>query len=369
MGRRWGKTFMCGDYGLTVADFGGTVAWVAPTYKNSRPLWRFVEQQLSGTRGVAILRGQRVAEFPSGGRISVFSADREGDSLRSDSFDLVIVDEAARVAENAIYDAIMPTLADRDGILMAISTPKGRNWFWREAMRAESGDKSVAFFRAPSNANPIASIQRAYDQARSFVSDRTFRQEWNAEFVDDTGGVFRNYRNCTDSLLQPEGIGGHAYSFGVDWGRTTDFTVITVLDTTLRSVVAIDRFTDIDWHTQLMRVKALYDKFKPYVVWAESNSMGGPLAESLIRMNIPVRPFNTTNESKRSIIDSLSLAFESGNIHIPNMPSLLVELDAYEVKTTSTGIVKTGAPPGLHDDHIISLALAWQAVAGGSIFV
>ena len=369
MGRRWGKTYMCGAYALAVADFGGSVAWVAPSYKNSRPMWRFVERHVSQAPRVELLRSLRTAEFPSGGRIAIHSGDNNGDSLRSEDFDLVIVDEAARVTEAAIYDAIMPTLADRGGRLVAISTPKGRNWFYREFMRAKNGAKDYAAFTAPSVANPIRTIQEAYWRAKDLVSSRTWRQEWNAEFVDDTGGTFRGVRALATATRRDVAQDGHYYTFGVDWGRTNDFTVITVLDTSAQEVVARDRFTDTDWLTQMNRVVSLANKFKPYAIWAESNSMGGPLAEALAQRGLPIRPFVTTNESKRAIIDALALAFEGGKLRITDDEDLLTELEAYETKTTRLGTVTSGAPPGLHDDGVISLALAWQGLTSGSVFL
>lgn len=360
---------MSGVYALAVADFGGAVAWVVPTYKNSRPVWRFIEQQAKRSPLIRVLRSDKIVEFPSGGRVSVYSADSDADSIRSDAFDLAIVDEAARVTEEAVYDAIMPTLADSAGRLMAISTPKGRNWFYRDFMRAKGGAADMFAVKAPTYANPLPNIRAAYLLAKERVSARTFAQEWNAEFVDDTGGVFRNVRLCSTATPQSEPFKDHFYAFGVDWGRTTDSTVITVIDTTLRACVYLDRFTEVDWTTQLMRLQALADKFRPYIVWAEANSMGGPLTEELSRRDVPVVPFTTTNDSKRSIIDALALALERQDIHIVPDETMINELEAYEVTTTGTGLVKMGAPPGLHDDCVMSLALAWQACTRGALFL
>lgn len=188
MGRRWGKTFMCGVYALTIADYGGAVAWIAPTYKNARPLWRFAESHCAGT-SVVITRAERAISFPSGGRISIYSADNI-DAVRGESFDVVIIDEAARVAEEAWTEAIQPTLADRDGRAMLISTPKGRNWFWREFQRGVAREPDYAAFTAPSEANPNPSIREAARRARLVIPDRVYRQEWLAEFVEEASVVF-----------------------------------------------------------------------------------------------------------------------------------------------------------------------------------
>jgi hypothetical protein len=38
------------------------------------------------------------------------------------------------------------------------------------------------------------------------------------------------------------------------------------------------------------------------------------------------------------------------------------ELRAYEVEVMSSGHPKFGAPDGMHDDRVMSLALAWWAI-------
>ena len=113
MGRRWGKTVAGGIAALSYAEQGAAVAWVAPTFKNSRPLWRFCET-LIDPRAVSIHKSEREIEFPSGGRIAVYSADNDV-SMRGEAFDLVIVDEAAQIHEETFTDVLLPTIADRDG--------------------------------------------------------------------------------------------------------------------------------------------------------------------------------------------------------------------------------------------------------------
>ena len=121
-GRRWGNVYD-GVYSLTCADYGAAVAWVVPTSQNSRPVWRFAESQVVRAQGVDIHKIRPHHFIPSGGWLGVYSADNDV-GLRGESFDVVIIDEAAQVAEDTYSDVILPTLADRDGRLLMISTPK-----------------------------------------------------------------------------------------------------------------------------------------------------------------------------------------------------------------------------------------------------
>jgi len=44
-------------------------------------------------------------------------------------------------------------------------------------------------------------------------------------------------------------------------------------------------------------------------------------------------------------------------------PVLVGELQAYDMQRLPSGMVRYGAPEGMHDDTVMSLALAWSAVA------
>ncbi len=75
-----------------------------------------------------------------------------------------------------------------------------------------------------------------------------------------------------------------------------------------------------------------------------------------------MQAFNTTNASKGAAIEGLALAFERGEIKIPSDPALMGELQAYEMERLPSGLLRYGAPEGMHDDMVMSLALAWQSV-------
>lgn len=92
--------------------------------------------------------------------------------------------------------------------------------------------------------------------------------------------------------------------------------------------------------------------------------MGAPVIEQLQADRLPVAGFLTTGPSKAGIIQGLALAFERGTITIPNDPVLIGELQAFEGNRSPSGFMKYGAPSGLHDDTVMSLAIAWAALTG-----
>jgi phage FluMu gp28-like protein len=199
------------------------------------------------------------------------------------------------------------------------------------------------------------------EQARRDLPERIYQQEHLAMFLDDAGGVFRRVMEAATAIEQgPQP--GHEYVFGVDWGKQNDFTVIQVFDITERRQVYMDRFNQIDYRVQRQRLGVLYERYNPRVIVAETNSMGEPIIEQLWADGLPVQGFTTTNATKAQIIDSLSLAFERGEITILNEPTLVGELQAYEMQRLPSGMARYSAPEGMHDDCVMALALAWQAV-------
>jgi phage FluMu gp28-like protein len=187
-----------------------------------------------------------------------------------------------------------------------------------------------------------------------------YLQEYLAQFTDG-GGLFRKVLERAIAEEQPAPEPGHSYVFGLDWGRKDDYTVISVVDTTLHDQVYLDRFSGIDYELQKGRLWSLYDRFRPGVILAEENNMGGPLVENLRSQGLPIQPFVTTNATKKEIIDGLALALEQGSFHILNDAVQVGELLAFEQTRLPSGLFRYAAAGNGHDDTVIALALSRYA--------
>lgn len=369
-GRRWRKTTLAMVLSVEAAVAGRHVLWGAPTFDQVRVCW---DEAKKACGAVATFTQQRMmAEFPNGGRIIYRSLDNP-DNARGHTADGVVIDEAADVKEAAWFEVIRPMLIDTDGWAWIIGTPKGRNWFWREHLNAKDRGDSISWQAPTLGVHVVGNgIERAphplenpeipfseIEQVWRTTPERTFQQEILAEFLESGGGVFRRVMEAAtahEQAPQP----GHEYVFGVDWGKQADFTVIHVLDVANREQVYMDRFNQIDYRVQRQRLGVLYERYQPRVIVAETNSMGEPIIEQLREDGLPVQGFTTTNATKAQIIDSLSLAFERGEITILNDPTLVGELQAYEMQRLPSGMARYSAPEGMHDDCVMALALAWH---------
>jgi len=74
-----------------------------------------------------------------------------------------------------------------------------------------------------------------------------------------------------------------------------------------------------------------------------------------------------TQQKKVQLIESLALAFERGEIAILPDRTLINELQAFEMTRLPSGALRYSAPSGLHDDCVISLALAWHGLTSGRL--
>ena len=373
----WRKTTLAMAIAVENAAAGLPILWGAPTFDQVRVGW---EETKRAALGVAQFRESTMtATFPSGGRIIYRSLD-DPDNARGHTAAGIVVDESADVAEEAWYEVLRPMLIDTGGWSWCIGTPKRRNWFWREHLAAADRSDSHSWqvptlgceitaeglVRAPhpleNPAIPFAEVQLLF----LTLPERVFRQEILAEFVEDTGGVFRRVleRATLPGLAAPDPTAPRETAMGVDWAKSQDYTVLVVIDLRTGDVVDYDRFNRIDWAVQRDRLTRMWTRWGCRTIVAERNSIGDPNIEALQRQGAPVQGFTTTNATKAQIVEALSLAIESGEIHYPRIPEMVAELQAFEMTRLPSGLARYGAPKGMHDDCVIALALAWSARRG-----
>ena len=365
-GRRWGKTRLGVNECLDAAAQGGRAWWVSPSYKTSEVGWRPLRQIARKIPNAEIRLVDRMVTLPNGGFVAVRSADNP-DSLRGEGLDFVVMDECAFMQKEAWTEAIRPALSDRQGKALFISTPKGRNWFWENYMRGVNGEEGWQSWTFPTSSNPY--IEPAeIEAAKRDLPEMIFRQEYLAEFIDDSGGVFRRVQEA--AVLEPkEYEQGRQYVAGVDVAASVDFTVVTVLDAETKEMVYLDRFNRVDYPVLIDRLEAVYKRYHLTSMVVESNSIGRPVIDELVSRGLNIVPFTTTSATKQAIIQNLQAAFENGQILVLNDQILVGELLSFESKRNASGGFSYSAPDGMHDDCVLSLAIAWHGATSAGVIL
>ncbi|MGQ9455075.1 MAG: terminase large subunit domain-containing protein [Armatimonadota bacterium] len=392
-GRRWGKTESAAVDVATAAIMcpASIQMIVSPTYDQSRLISDTVERLLLSSSATRPLTKVTRTPYPriTIGRsiIMARTADEDGRNLRGHTAHRVIVDEAAYVRDRVIEEVIAPMLADTAGRLVMISTPFGKNHFYRAFVRGQTdttkgnGESRVSSFQFPSWLNPH--ISRRYIEAqRSELTPRQFAVEYEAQFLDDQASVFA-WDDIQSAILRHDGLAGLNYCdqnectvAGIDWGRYGDYTAVVAVEVCAQRrlrVVGIDRFNGIGWSMQISRTVDFLRRYRVSSALVDQTSLGDPLLEQLrwglseSGVEAHVGGIVFTNQSKRDLIERLALHFDRGTIAIPNDEKLIRELQYFEYELTDSGSVRMHARRGCNDDLVCALALAcWEADTLGS---
>ena len=357
-GRRAGKTVLAVFASVRTFAEGGSVLLSSTTQDQSDIFWVYAVDWLRPLIDANLVKkNENKRTLTMGNAVLRVKTGRDADALRGGgkNLRLIVLDECAYLDPSAWGKVAVPMLTDVGGKAILISTPKRRNWFFHLYNNALSADEWKAW-QFPTSANPHLS-QSAIAMLVENMTEEDYKQEILAEFLENSGAVFRYIDDCS-TATKAEPYEGR-FVAGVDWAKENDYTVIVVMDSKTKTIVDYDRFNGVDWSLQRGRLTTMVKKWGVTSVLAEENSIGSPNIEALQREGIPVKPFMTTASSKPVLIESLVLAFDRQEIRIPNDPVMKGELMAYERTVSSTGRSQYSAPQGMHDDIVIALALAW----------
>jgi hypothetical protein len=220
-GRRAGKTEAAAHEAIEEASWSGRRIWVvAPTYVLTDKVFRvvyhkIVNEQCLGPKAVTKAlynpKGDRRIELVGGGFIEGKSAESPK-SLLGEGLDLIILDEAAQTSLEIWETYLEPTLADREGRALFITTPRGYNWIhklWREGMSEVGKEEGWRSTHICTKDNPYLSAEWI-EKKRRRTDPATFRQEYEASFEAKKGVVYSEY---TDTFKHQ---GGHRFNVSED---------------------------------------------------------------------------------------------------------------------------------------------------------
>jgi len=283
-------------------------------------------------------------------------------SLLGEELDLEVIDEAALIPAKIYDQYIYPTTIakSRDTKVILISTPRGKNWFSDLFHILKEKGSAFQF----STLDGVETDEVKLEAIRVRTPELLFRQEYMAEFVNDAGIVFRNIDRAIKPYKEQDGLRSHSYVMGVDLGTVNDYTVVTVIDRESHEVVHWDRFKGIDYTQQKDIIRAKAIKYNNARVIIDATGVGKPIYQDLRNSGVFVEDFTFSGKTKEELVGREIVFIDEGYIKLPNIPTLIDELRAFEYKFVNerTGELlkntKYGAPVGFHDDAVMSLGLA-----------
>jgi len=283
-----------------------------------------------------------------------FFSCEDPDSIRGVGLDYAWIDEGGYVKDEA-YKVIRGRIAQKRGGLIITTTPKGvGGWLYRFYNNcADPLQKDFSLIKFRSVDNPYFSDEEI-ERLKEEYPEQFYRQELEAEFIDEAAQVFRRIDDCITSKLKD---GGNNCAVGIDLGKRQDYTVLTAIDRQSKKQIGYDRFYRLDWGMQKQRIKNFCDKYKGLALM-DSTGVGDPIFDDLVREGMKIVGYKFSNQSKNSLIDALSIATEQEKIGLANIPEQTAELKGFRYKISQAGNFKYGTQAG-HDDIVIALALAW----------
>jgi len=371
-GRRSGKTTLAAAETTSRALRGGPDwhgAWVTPGHQISETGFTLIDNAVDD---VALEKSKSSAPFrhvfANGARLDYLTVD--GDANVSYGFDWVCLDEAAKgIPTDAWTQELRPTLSDTNGEAMMISTPDGRGLFHDMWQRGQSDDyPDIASWRWSTYANPYVDDDEV-DAARDEIPDRIFKQEYLAQFLQDTGGVFDADRARRPYEL-PEGTSPAPeaeppYRVGADLARSEDYLAIVALGA--NGVVShLTRERGLSWGQIQRRIEAVAEAHGHPTVAIDA-SRDNKLVADLEQAGVTIEPVKFTAQRKQTLVENLAAGIEADEVTVPKDSMLATELGVFEFETTRAGNIRYGAPSGHHDDTVDALAMAYDLADAGGI--
>lgn len=190
-GRRFGKTFLSTIEIIRAATAGKNKnCWyIAPTYGAAKEIaWDMMihtipDEYIAKTNETAL-----TLRLINGSTIALKGAEKPN-NLRGRALDFVVLDEFADMRPETWTEVIRASLSDRQGNALFIGTPKGRNHFyelWADGLGSKDNWASFQYTTIEGGNVP----QDEIEQAQNDLDERTFNQEYCAEFVTYSGLIY-----------------------------------------------------------------------------------------------------------------------------------------------------------------------------------
>jgi len=200
-GRRFGKTTASAMEATYYASQPNRKIWlVGLSYDKADLMFREVWQKMVIGRANDIERAsekERFIKFKWGTTVEAKSADNP-DSLVGEGLDLLIMDEVAKM-KRKIWDMYLsPTLSDRKGKGIFITTPEGFNWVYDLFLLGKSDDLWESH-QAPTWDNDVVFPEGKKEpflvERKRNMSKELYEQEYGAMFTSFEGRVYPFDRN------------------------------------------------------------------------------------------------------------------------------------------------------------------------------
>ena len=189
-GRRFGKSYLSAWILLikAIQSDSKDVFYIAPTFQQAKDIMWAMLKELGRDLIAQAYENTAVLTLINGRKIYLKGSDRP-ETLRGVGLAYVVLDEYASMKPQVWEQIIRPTLADVKGGALFIGTPAGKNHFfdlYKDAFEDDDWDS----FQYTSTDNPFLPPEEIVAASKT-MSSMSFRQEFEASFETNSGGIFK----------------------------------------------------------------------------------------------------------------------------------------------------------------------------------
>lgn len=335
-GRRFGKSLLASEEMLGVAISGNNkrVAYFAPTRDDAREImWSILVNKCKPiTTYTNESRLEIRVKTIQGGESTIilygWEAVKDRGKGRGLSNDFIVLDEVSSMKGfwEGWDEVLSPTLIDRKGSALFISTPKGFNHFY-DLYNMQESNKDYKSFHFTSYDNPHIPKEEI-DREKVSKSENTFAQEYMADFRKSEGLVYKEFDRgvhvfSDNELVTKAKMTAVATLVPIDWGFSNPCAVLKA-------------YKDYDNHFWIVEEYYKTGKVTDEII-EYAASLGGTYyypdpaepdrIEMLRRARLNVRDVSKDVEAG---IDAVRSVFKEKRLHIhSSCVNLINELETY----------------------------------------
>ena len=302
------------------------------------------------------------------------------DSIRGNTYDIVLPDEGAFIDDDIFYNCIAPTVSKTNGKILPSSTPNGqRGWFFEvfdpfDKFKNHEYTRFWLYWKQCEDPQMLKIIRQQRDIAKMKGTFKNFEQEYNALYTVDESSFFDDIdveKGINHSIAMEYTWNITPCSVGLDYGQTKSATAITVKTKYKGKLLTLFQWATTDFDENLLMDES-FDHSMPNlrkrysIQWfvVDDCSQGYRTNLELENKGYPVRRYDWGRGSSKGSIESkhryyygYRAALKKGIVEYPEIREMIVEMkQLMEVRmkiTTSIEKPKSGM-----DDRIDSEVMA-----------
>ncbi len=363
-GRRFGKTTLA-VYEMAakaMAKDDRLVVYIAPTYQQARDIAWDQLKKIIQPIAVAIneSRLECIVKTMDGGKSKIILRGWEAiETMRGMRVDFLVPDEVAMYRNFWLgwQEVLRPTLTDRRGEALFISTPKGFNHFY-DLYNLQEKDGDFKSFHFSTYDNPTIPVDEIEKAKIELTADR-FAQEYMADFRKASGLVYKEFDRDRHVTIQFPTYFTETL-LAVDFGYTNPAAQLPI---------KVDR----DAHYWIREEFYKRGKTTPELIeWAKERKptvvypdpAEPDRIEDYRRAGMNVREVSKDVEAG---IDKVRELFKQGRIHIhPDCVNLIAELETYSYPEKKPDHNEPEAPIKENDHALDALRYALYMHSGST---